>query len=112
MYESRSPAGSLWFRCRLPCRVSAVRGRRLPAAGPPRQLTTAGKKDKHPRWSPDGQHILFESNRSGDFQLWVISVAGGEAKQLTSIATEAGTGIWSPDGKWIAFVSTVYPEFS
>lgn len=83
------------------------------AGGAPRQLTNSpGKKDKHPRWSPDGKQILFESNRSGDSQLWLIDLAGGEARQLTSIATEASTGIWSPDGKSIAFVSTVLPEFS
>ena len=28
---------------------------------PPRQLTTTEKKDRHPRWSPDGKKILFES---------------------------------------------------
>jgi len=82
------------------------------AQGTPRQLTTTAKKDKHPRWSPDGKHILFESNRSGDNQLWVIAVDGGEARQVTSSATEAATGIWSPDGQWIAFVSAVYPEYS
>ena len=79
---------------------------------PPRQLTTTDKKDRHPRWSPDGKKILFESNRSGDSQLWVIDLGGGEAKQLTTISTEAATGIWSRDGKHIAFVSAVYPEFS
>ena len=81
--------------------------------GEPRQLTNVpGKKDRHPRWSPDGKHLLFESNRGGNTQLWVIPLAGGEARQLTTISTEAGTGIWSPDGKHIAFVSAVYPEFS
>ena len=80
--------------------------------GKPRQFTSAGKKDRHPRWSPDGDRILFESNRSGDNQLWVIDVKGGEARQLTSISTEARTGIWSPDGKSVAFVSAVYPEYS
>jgi dipeptidyl aminopeptidase/acylaminoacyl peptidase len=83
-----------------------------PAAGTPRQLTATTKKDKHPRWSPDGKQILFESNRSGDNQLWVIAVDGGEARQVTSIASEAATAIWSPDGQWIAFVSAVYPEYS
>jgi dipeptidyl aminopeptidase/acylaminoacyl peptidase len=80
----------------------------------PRQLTnpSPGKKDRHPRWSPDGKHILFESTRSGDTQLWVIALDGGEARQLTTIATEANTGIWSPDGKSIAFVSAVWPEYS
>jgi dipeptidyl aminopeptidase/acylaminoacyl peptidase len=78
----------------------------------PRALTTSGKKDRHPCWSPDGKRLLFESNRGGDFQLWSIDLAGGEAQQLTSISTEAGNAIWSPDGKQIAFVSAVYPEFS
>lgn len=80
---------------------------------PPRQLTTSTKKESHPRWSPDGTKILFESNRSGSTQLWVIDLAnGGEARQLTQISTGAANGIWSPDGKHIAFVSSVYPEFS
>src|SRR5262245_49588517 len=80
---------------------------------PPRELTTvANKKDRHPRWSPDGKQILFESNRSGESQLWLIDMGGGEARQLTTIATEANNAIWSPDGKSIAFVSAVYPEYS
>jgi dipeptidyl aminopeptidase/acylaminoacyl peptidase len=81
--------------------------------GEPRQLTNAvGKKDRHPRWSPDGKQILFESNRSGDNQLWLIDLAGGEARQVTRIATEVASARWSPDGKTIAFVSTVFPEYS
>jgi dipeptidyl aminopeptidase/acylaminoacyl peptidase len=79
----------------------------------PRQLTNApGKKDRHPRWSPDGKRILFESNRGGDYQLWILELNGGEAKQLTTISTEANNAVWSRDGKQIAFVSAVYPEFS
>jgi dipeptidyl aminopeptidase/acylaminoacyl peptidase len=81
--------------------------------GEPRQLTNVpGKKDRHPRWSPDGKKILFTSNRSGDSQLWVIDLAGGEARQLTTISTGAEDAVWSPDGKHIAFASAVYPEYS
>jgi dipeptidyl aminopeptidase/acylaminoacyl peptidase len=75
-------------------------------------LTNTTKHDRHPRWSPDGQRLLFESDRSGENQLWVIDVHGGEARQLTTITSEARNGIWSPDGRWIAFVSAVYPEYS
>src|SRR6266851_3053280 len=79
----------------------------------PKRLTNAaGKKDKHPRWSPDGKQILFESNRSGDNQLWLIGLDGGEARQVTTISSEASDAIWSRDGKQIAFVSAVYPEYS
>ena len=80
--------------------------------GKPRPLTTANKKDRHPRWSPDGKQILFESNRSGKVQLWLIPIDGGEARQLTNLSTGAFNGLWSPDGKWIAFVSSVLPQFS
>lgn len=81
--------------------------------GEARQLTGGPKHDSHPRFSPDGTKLLFESDRSGESQLWVLDLAaGGEAKQLTTIATGASTGIWSPNGKHVAFVSAVYPEFS
>src|SRR6516225_8465683 len=98
--EKNSIPSSLW--------IAATDGK-----SEPRQLTNApGKKDKHPRWSPDGKAILFESNRSGDGQLWIIGLDGGESRQLTNIATESSNGIWSRDGKRIAFVSAVWPEYS
>lgn len=85
----------------------------VPATGgEPKQLTNTPKHELHPRFSPDGKQILFESNRDGEMQLYVMPVSGGEAKQLTNISTGASTGTWSADGKLIAFVSGVYPEFS
>ncbi len=80
--------------------------------GDPKKLTQSPKQDRHPRWSPDGRWIAFESNRGGSFQIYLIAAAGGEAKPLTSISTEAAQALWSPDGKYIAFVSVVFPEFS
>jgi dipeptidyl aminopeptidase/acylaminoacyl peptidase len=78
----------------------------------PKQLTDPkGKKDTNPRWSPDGERILFESTRTGTPQLWVLA-AGEEPKQLTDVSTGASSGVWSPDGKSVAFVSAVYPAFS
>ncbi|MBI2926738.1 MAG: S9 family peptidase [Verrucomicrobia bacterium] len=82
------------------------------SGGEPRQLTNSPKHDRHPRWAPDSRQLVFESNRSGAFQLYVISLDGGEARQLTTISTEATQPVWSPDGKHIAFVSAVFPEFS
>lgn len=80
--------------------------------GETKQLTNSPRHDRHPRWSPDGKSILFESNRDGSMQIYTITVATGETKQLTNISTEASGAVWSADGKKIAFVSTVFPEFS
>jgi Tol biopolymer transport system component len=44
------------------------------AGGEPRRLTSSPKHDRHPRWSPDGQWIAFNSNRGGDFQVWLLPV--------------------------------------
>ena len=82
------------------------------ASGTASQLTRAPKRDRRPRWSPDGKYMMFESNRTGETQLWVLPVAGGEARQITQISTEASSGVWSPDGHKIAFVSGVWPEYS
>jgi dipeptidyl aminopeptidase/acylaminoacyl peptidase len=82
------------------------------AGGAAKQLTNSPKADRHPRWSPDGKWIAFESNRSGSLQIYLINVATGESKQLTNINTEANNAIWSPDGKKLGFVSSVFPEFS
>ena len=80
----------------------------------PRPLTVVAgtTKDSRPRWSPDGSRILFQSDRSGTSQLWVVPVAGGVPTRLTDIATGAEDAVWSPDGSRIAFVSTVWPEYS
>ena len=75
-------------------------------------MTSSPKHDRHPRWSPDGKWIAFESNRGGKFQIYLIRADGGEAKELTSISTEAQQAVWSPDGKGLVFVSAVFPEFS
>ena len=75
-------------------------------------LTNSPKHDRHARWSPDGKWIAFESNRDGEFQVYLIRTDGGEARKLTSLSTEAQQPVWSPDGKRLAFVSAVFPEFS
>ncbi len=82
------------------------------AGGTARRLTNTPSQDRHPRWSPDGKSILFESNRGGSFQLYRMASDGANVQQLTTISTEAGQGVWSPDGSAIAFVSAVAPEYS
>jgi len=79
------------------------------AGGDAVQLTQSGK-DSSAKWSPDGKTIAFLSSRSGDSQIYVLSLDGGEARPLTKLSTGADMVKWSPDGKAIAFTSSVYPD--
>lgn len=75
------------------------------AGGDTRRFTGATAKDTSPRWSVDGTHIAFLSNRSGSNQLWSIPFAGGEAAQLTDIPEPVTAFAWSSTGDQLAFVS-------
>jgi dipeptidyl aminopeptidase/acylaminoacyl peptidase len=30
----------------------------------------------HPSWSPDGSRIAFDSNRNGNYDVWIVDVGG------------------------------------
>jgi dipeptidyl aminopeptidase/acylaminoacyl peptidase len=79
------------------------------SGGAPTQLTRSGH-DSSPVWSPDGKTIAFLSSRSGEAQVYLLSLEGGEAQRLTKLSTGADLVKWSPDGKTIAFTSSVYPD--
>jgi dipeptidyl aminopeptidase/acylaminoacyl peptidase len=78
-------------------------------------MLIADQDGDRPRWSPDGKHFAFLSNKEGGSQVWIADFDGGagavtSVHKLTSLATEAGGELWSPDGKNILFTSDVYPE--
>src|SRR4029453_8885602 len=58
-----------------------------------------------PTWSPDGRFIAYSSNRSGNFDIWVQSVGGGDAVQITKSPAHDWQPDWSPDGSQIVFRS-------
>ncbi len=75
-------------------------------------LTTHNAEDVNPVWSPDGQKILFVSNRDGGqaglTDLYVLKVAQGEGsiERLTDAEAYDEEGAWSPDGQKIMYIST------
>ncbi len=79
----------------------------LAREGSPPVRFTAGPRDTQPRWSPDGRHLVFVSNRSGSNQLWLLSMEGGEARQITRIKGGVQNPVWSPDGRTIAFTANL-----
>lgn len=62
----------------------------------PRQLTRGNVQDLRPRWSPDGNLILFMRDGS----LWTIASAGGEPVEIVRNAYNPN---WSHDSKRIVF---------
>ncbi|HEY6991099.1 MAG TPA: winged helix-turn-helix domain-containing protein [Bryobacteraceae bacterium] len=67
-------------------------------------LIASTRNEVNPAYSPDGKQIAFESNRSGDENIWVANEDGTNSRQLTFIANAwAGSPQWSPDGQKIAF---------
>jgi len=56
-------------------------------------------------WSPDRTRIAFSSNRTGNYDLYVMDADGGNAQALAPAAGTDGEPAWSPDGARIVFAS-------
>ena len=78
------------------------------ADGPARPFTAGIANDAEPAWSPDGQSIVFRSDREqrGTNRLYVIPVDGGEAQPLSPLSGELSEPEWSPAGDVIAVLRT------
>jgi serine/threonine protein kinase len=68
-----------------------------------RQLTSDGAIKNRVSFTRDGRYILFDSNRSGAFNVWRMDADGSNQKQLTANESFATGAIASPDGKWILY---------
>lgn len=73
--------------------------------GQARRLTDDLAEVGQPDWSPDGRKIVFQSYRSGAFQIWTINADGTGLEQLTDGPFDAREPRYSPDGSRIAFSS-------
>ena len=71
--------------------------------GMARQILLSDAQDTHPDWSPSGEELAFASDRTGQFEIWVVKADGTGLRQVTSGPGAKTWPAWSPDGKWIMF---------
>ncbi len=70
------------------------------------RFTSDVADDVGPVWSPDGDRIVFSSNRKGIADLYEKSAtAGGSEDLLLSTAQDKTAMDWSPDGRFLLFHS-------
>lgn len=67
---------------------------------------SSGAFDQNPSWSPDGKHIAYWSDRSGEYEIYLKDATSSEpATKITNRNKGFGYKLyWSPDSEKIAFV--------
>jgi Tol biopolymer transport system component len=60
------------------------------------RLTHNTYMDESPSWSPDGNKIAFDSNRDGNYQIYIMNADGSNQTQLTHDSYDSKQAVWSP----------------
>lgn len=74
-------------------------------AGTVWRVTGKGGSEGWPTWSPDGRRVAFQSDRSGNWDIWIANADGSGLVQLTHHTANDRYASWSPDGTKMAFTS-------
>jgi Tol biopolymer transport system component len=73
--------------------------------GSPEQVLPSTRVDSRGSWSPDGTQIAFNSDRSGEMNLYTHSLFDNSDRQVTSGPGGDYQPQWSPNGKRLVFSS-------
>jgi len=68
-------------------------------------LTRGNCTDRQPAFSPDGEWVIFSSDRSGNLDLWARSTKSGALRRLTDDPAQDWDPQFTPDGKSILWSS-------
>ena len=70
-----------------------------------KRLSNHPADDRYATYSPSGTHILFESNRDGNWEIYVMDSDGQDQQRLTFNNGEDRRPSWHPSGSSILFES-------
>jgi TolB protein len=76
-----------------------------------RRLTQGSAIDTAPCYSPDGRRVVFESDRDGSQQLYVMGTDGSGQRRISFAEGRYSTPVWSPRGDLIAFTKQMGGKF-
>ncbi|OFW09339.1 MAG: hypothetical protein A3H96_07960 [Acidobacteria bacterium RIFCSPLOWO2_02_FULL_67_36] len=62
-------------------------------------------RNDSPKWSADGKHIAFVSDRSGRDEIWITDPEARAPKKITDLDTEKGQLVWTPDSKSLLYTA-------
>ncbi|PIE53194.1 hypothetical protein CSA37_02295 [Candidatus Fermentibacteria bacterium] len=70
-----------------------------------RIIAASNGEDIHPAWGPDGNWLIFSSNRSGNYEIYISNVQNDTLIQVTDDPALDQYPAWNPEHGWIAFSS-------
>lgn len=88
----------------LGLRAYLMAGAPASASWSSRRLTTSGGWDGEPAISPDGTLVAYTSSKSGNRDVWVLDIRGGNSIRLTTSPQAEGRPAWLPDHSAVLYV--------
>lgn len=74
-------------------------------SGAIRRLDMQGGTYNHPRLSPSGKQIVFQSDDGATSDIWVYEVAGGGSPRRLTFGGRNSFPTWAPDGERVVYMS-------
>jgi len=74
--------------------------------GAPEETIATQREDSRGSWSPDGRFIAFNSDRTGEMNVWIHDRKDRSERPLTSGPGGDYQATWSPDSRTLVFFSS------
>ncbi|HVL40678.1 MAG TPA: amidohydrolase, partial [Brevundimonas sp.] len=72
------------------------------AGGEARAISSGVAWEMQPKWSPDGRHIAFTSDRGGGDNIWIMDADGANPTQVSKETFRlVNQPEWTPDGQFV-----------